>query len=149
MTDANSANDFTVGYRRPPLHSRFRPGQSGNPRGRQKGVRNFATDVRKTLKAPVSLNEKGKTKRVSTQEAMLLRLREKALNGDPRALDQLIRLAQIFSDEGPSDALGGQDMTAEDREILDAYAEAIRSRPPSAADADEVADGSQGSDAHG
>jgi hypothetical protein len=34
-----------------------------------RGVRNFATDVKATLAGPVALNEKGKAKRVSTQEA--------------------------------------------------------------------------------
>ena len=37
-------NGYEVGYRRPPAHYQFRPGQSGNPAGRRKGVRNLATD---------------------------------------------------------------------------------------------------------
>src|SRR5271155_6015919 len=86
-----------VGYKRPPRHSRFRPGQSGNPSGRQKAMRNFATDRRATLEASVALNDKGKARRVSTQEAALLRLKEKALKGDSRALDRLIDLARIFN----------------------------------------------------
>jgi hypothetical protein len=28
---------YPVGYRKPPVHSRFKKGQSGNPRGRPKG----------------------------------------------------------------------------------------------------------------
>jgi Family of unknown function (DUF5681) len=148
MTDANSA-DEKVGYKRPPRHTRFRRGESGNPSGRQPGVRNFATDVKATLRAKVALSEKGKTRRVSTQEAVLLRLKEKALKGDPRALEQIIRLAQIFNGDGPNDALGGQDMVAEDQEILDAYAEAVRSRPASAADENRVPDETPGSGADG
>ena len=31
---------YKVGYRKPPKASRFKPGQSGNPRGRPKGARN-------------------------------------------------------------------------------------------------------------
>jgi hypothetical protein len=76
---------------------------------------------------------------------MLLRLREKALKGDARALDQFIRLAQVNND-GPNDALGGQEMLAEDREILDAYAEALRSRPSSEVGADRGPGESSGSD---
>jgi hypothetical protein len=148
MTDANST-DEKVGYKHPPRHTRFRRGESGNPRGRQPGVRNFATDVKAALKAPVALSEKGKTRRVSTQEAVLLRLKEKALKGDPRALDQIIRLAQIFNSDGPNDALVGQDMVGEDREILDAFAETLRSRPPSDVVADRVSGESPGSDADG
>jgi hypothetical protein len=127
MTEFDSADD-SVGYKKPPRHTRFRPGQSGNPRGRQKGLRNFGTDVKATLEAKVAVNENGGRKRVSTQEAMLLRLREKALKGDTRALDLLIRLAQLFNHDGPGEAGGEQEMAAEDREILDAYVEARMTR---------------------
>ena len=91
MTEVNREEDSGVGYKRPPRHSQFRPGQSGNPGGREKALRNFGTDVKATLAGPLAIKEKGKTKRVSSQEGVLLRLREKALNGDARALDQFIR----------------------------------------------------------
>jgi Family of unknown function (DUF5681) len=149
MSNPDSPDDFKVGYKRPPRHSQFPPGRSGNPRGRQKGVRNFATDVKATLAGPVALNEKGKAKRVSTQEAALLRLKEKALKGDTRSLEQVIRLAQIFNDDGPDHALGGQDIAAEDREILEAYAEALQSRLFGRAAANLVPDESEGSKSHG
>jgi len=74
-----------VGYGRPPVHSRFKPGQSGNPPGRPKGTLNFTTDLKRTLQAPVTLNDGRKTRRVTTQEAALLRLAEKALKGDPKS----------------------------------------------------------------
>ena len=67
--------------------------------------------------------------------------------GDARALDQFIRLAQAFNNDGPNDALGGQEMLAEDREILDAYTEALRSRPSSDVGADRGPGESSGSDA--
>jgi Family of unknown function (DUF5681) len=149
MTEANSEDTSKVGYKRPPRHSRFRSGQSGNPRGRERGVRNLRTDVKATLAGSVVLNERGKAKRVSTQEAMLLRLKEKALKGDTRSLEQLIRLAQIFNDESPNHTLGGEDMMAEDREILEAYAEVLRSRPSGAADGNFVPDESEGSNLDG
>lgn len=121
MTDTSGA-DKTVGYRHPPLHTRFRPGVSGNPRGRQKGVRNFAADVRRTLEIPVTLSENGKSKRVSTQEALILRLREKALKGDARALETLLSLARThnedFAGQSQDHSLAVQDQT-----ILDAYLE--------------------------
>jgi len=44
MTDETSDDGFTVGYKKPPQHSRFQPGRSGNPRGKQKGVRNLGSD---------------------------------------------------------------------------------------------------------
>ena len=70
MSEANPEDDFKVGYKSPPRHSRFRRGQSGNPRGRQRGLRNFGTDVKATLAGPVAVNEQGKAKRVSSQEGI-------------------------------------------------------------------------------
>ena len=57
MTTESFEDDFEVGYKSPPQHSRFQPGRSGNPRGRQKAVRNLGSDVKRTLEAPVRLNE--------------------------------------------------------------------------------------------
>ena len=51
MTDDSSNRDGKVGYKRPPIHTRFQKGQSGNPLGREKGVRNFAADVKRSLGA--------------------------------------------------------------------------------------------------
>jgi uncharacterized protein DUF5681 len=132
MTTESSEDDFKVGYKRPPRHSRFQPGRSGNPRGRQKAVRNPGTDVKRTLEVPVRLNEQGKARRVSTQEATLLRLREKALKGDARSLDRLLELAQTFNNDAVIEILGDKVIAAEDQAILDAYAAEVRSRSASA-----------------
>ncbi len=43
---STEAADYEVGYCRPPLATRFRPGQSGNPRGRPKGSRNLRAVVK-------------------------------------------------------------------------------------------------------
>jgi hypothetical protein len=131
MTTESSEDDFKVGYKSPPQHSRFQPGRSGNPRGRQKAVRNLGSDVKRTLEVPVRLNEQGKARRVSTQEAALLRLREKALKGDARSLDRLLELAQIFNNGAAIESLDAKAVAAEDQAILDAYAAEIRSRPVS------------------
>jgi uncharacterized protein DUF5681 len=127
MTKPGDKNNFEIGYGRPPRHSRFATGQSGNPRGRQKGVRNLANDVKRTLEVPVRLTDQGKTRRVSTQEAVLLRLREKALKGDARAIDRLVDLARTYNfDEAGSGT--EQPISTEDQAILDAYAEEILAR---------------------
>ena len=47
---ATPAGEHTVGYRKPPMHSRFKKGKSGNPNGRPKGTVNFATVLLKTLR---------------------------------------------------------------------------------------------------
>lgn len=144
MTDDASNRGGKVGYKRPPIHTRFRKGQSGNPRGRRKGVRNFAADVKRSLEIPVTLNDQGRAKRVSTQEALFMRLREKALKGDNRALETLLSLARIHNNDEAGERLGGQPIADQDQAILDAFAEDLRSRP--AAAAESTSDPSQNED---
>jgi hypothetical protein len=111
---------YSVGYGKPPTHSRFRPGHSGNPAGRRKGMRNLMTDVQRTLKVPVSVKEGGRSRKISTQEGALLVLREKALKGDARSLDRLIELASRFNNES-SETIAPA-LSTEDQAILAAYA---------------------------
>jgi hypothetical protein len=113
------SNGYAVGYRKPPLHTRFRPGQSGNPAGRPKAVRNLSTDVRRTLKTPVKLTEGRRPRKISTQEGALLVLREKALKGDARALDRLLELASRYNNDA-GDTIT-QQLSADDQAILAAY----------------------------
>ncbi len=121
-----SNDDYEVGYGKPPKHTQFKESQSGNPKGRPKGSNNFRTDVKHTLKEPVRLNNGGKRKTVSTQEAALLRLREKALSGDARALDRIIELARIYNDQEIAEAVTKLDQA--DAEILEAYNERLLRR---------------------
>jgi hypothetical protein len=106
-----------VGYGRPPRHSRFKKGQSGNAKGRPRGKRNMASLVGDVLAQKVTITVNGKRKRVSSETAMLLRLREMALGGDMRALAMLLSLRAVHI----TDAEGAGDhglMAAEDIAIL-------------------------------
>lgn len=132
------SDQYDVGYGKPPKHTQWKPGRSGNPKGRPKGSRNFKTDVKDTLKEPVRLTKNGKPKTVSTQAATLMRLREKALQGDQRALDRLIELAKTYNDEELAEDTVQVGRT--DADILAAYdARLLRSANPSApSDPDEA-----------
>ena len=74
-TDVEAAadGDSRVGYRRPPRHSRFQPGRSGNPRGRPPGVKSLSDIVRKIVGQKVTVTENGRVRRVPRLEAILLR----------------------------------------------------------------------------
>jgi hypothetical protein len=111
---------YDVGYAKPPEHTRYKPGRSGNPRGRPKGVRNFSTDVKQTSRMPVVLVEGGKKRRTSTQVGVLLKLRELALKGNQRALDKLLDLIARYNDEAAPSA-STETMLAEDRAIVADY----------------------------
>ena len=68
------------------------------------------------------LSENGKSKRVSTQEALILRLREKALKGDARALETLLSLARTHNEDFVGQSQD-RSLAVEDQTILDAYIE--------------------------
>jgi Family of unknown function (DUF5681) len=113
-------SNYKVGYGKPPKQTRFRAGQSGNPKGRRKGVHNFTTDLRQTLMMPVRVNSGGRGRKVTTQKGALMLLREKALKGDKRALDLLLNLGVRFNNEMPEFS-ANQELSHEDRAILDAF----------------------------
>jgi cyanophycinase-like exopeptidase len=79
-----------VGYRNPPKRKRFKPGQSGNPKGRPKGVLNMATVLERVLRENVIIN--GKT--VNKLQAAVTQLATKAASGDLKAAQLLIALVR-------------------------------------------------------
>ena len=92
--DIETAPSAKVGYKRPPAHSRFKPGQSGNPGGRAKGSQNFKTLLDRILKEEVSLQDGTQSRKISKAEAIMRRLIVGALKGDTRDLHALFRLAE-------------------------------------------------------
>jgi hypothetical protein len=60
-----------VGYGCPPVHSQFKPGQSGNPSGRAKGNQNLKTLFNKVLNEEISLRDGSDIKKISKAEAVV------------------------------------------------------------------------------
>lgn len=88
--NTKSGEGYAVGYRKPPAHSRFKPGASGNPNGRPKGSLNLATVLQKALRERVTITENGKRRKITKLEATMKQLTNKAVTGDMRAMGQLI-----------------------------------------------------------
>jgi Family of unknown function (DUF5681) len=84
---------YEVGYGRPPAHTRFKPGQSGNPKGRAKGSKNLKTLFHRILNEQVSLREGDRVRKVSKAEAVLRGLIIGAMKGDPKNVVTMFRLA--------------------------------------------------------
>ncbi len=106
-----------VGYGKPPVHARFKPGRSGNPAGRPRGASGLKTDVLKMLRSPVLVNEGGRKHKISTQRAALSRVREKALKGDHRSIELLFRFATTYNAEELI-AINQDLLLQEDQDIL-------------------------------
>ena len=75
-------DDEDVGCGKPPRRHQFKPGQSGNPKGRKKGVKNEITILQELLQHKVALNERGKTRKIILLEAILRRVAEDCLRGN-------------------------------------------------------------------
>ena len=87
---------YAVGYGRPPKHTRFKPGQSGNYRGRPKGSRNLQPELCKVLTDPVIVSEGGKRRRVPAINALYRVSMQRALKGDFRAAQFVLKTAKEF-----------------------------------------------------
>jgi hypothetical protein len=83
---------YEIGYRRPPLSGQFKKGQSGNPKGRPRGTRNFLTLLKKELDQSIVVNENGKKKTITRLQAMVKRIVAGALQGDQKALLTLVEI---------------------------------------------------------
>ncbi len=100
QTPGDEAADYDVGYRKPPKASQFRPGQSGNPKGRKKGSRGLKTDLEAELRSKVPVTENGKTKQLTKQQLVLKALVTKAAKGDTKAAAQVLSMTmQMFGVE--------------------------------------------------
>jgi hypothetical protein len=88
-TNPRTTSD-AIGYGKPPKATRFKPGKSGNPKGRPKGARNLDTLMAEELEAPVKVREQGVEQIVSKGHAMLKALFAKAMQGDVRAVTSII-----------------------------------------------------------
>jgi hypothetical protein len=92
---AKKGDDYEIGYRRPPRETRFKKGQSGNPNGRRKKKRaSFAEVFGEALNERITVAIKGQARSLSMQELIVEQLGEKAVKGDRRALDILLKLRE-------------------------------------------------------
>lgn len=85
-----SGADYEVGYGRPPVETRFKPGRSGNPRGRKKGSRNVSTLVQEALEELVVVQVNGRRRKVTKLQAAFIQQANKAAAGDPKAVKLML-----------------------------------------------------------
>jgi hypothetical protein len=92
-TDKNDKNDnseYPVGYKRPPRHTQFKPGQSGNSKGRPKKSVTFADVISKQLRKIVTITIGGKPQRITMLEAIGLKQVSQAVNGNHKSTALLL-----------------------------------------------------------
>lgn len=87
--------DYKVGYGKPPVHTRFKPGQSGNRKGRPKksaAHKDLPDLLLECLEQPVELKRGDRPVRMSAKEALAQQIVRCALKGDFKAVHALDRL---------------------------------------------------------
>jgi hypothetical protein len=94
--------NMAVGYKKPPKHSQFQPGRSGNPKGRrrkQKGPRQLLEDA---LNEAATVTENGKSKVLSKKQIVFKVLVASAIKGNSKAMSAVFKL---MNDCGITDEL--------------------------------------------
>ena len=81
--------DYEVGYGKPPRHTRFAKGQSGNPRGRPCGAKNFTTLLEEALNEAVTVTENGGRRKVSKRQAIVTQLVNRSVTANFPAIKLL------------------------------------------------------------
>jgi hypothetical protein len=96
---------YEVGFGKPPRSTQFKPGQSGNPNGRPRGAKNFATAIEQELDTRVTVTENGRRRRISKREVIAKHLVNKAAGGDLKAIPLLLNEARARQSDLPKPGL--------------------------------------------
>jgi len=124
MTD--KSKEYEVGYRKPPKSGQFRKGVSGNPRGRAKGGQNVAKLLAKALNTHVVINESGRRRTITKQEAFVVQIVNKAASGDLRAIQLVLQMIAAMEDKAQALTPPEFPISKEDQDIIQEIAQRAR-----------------------
>jgi hypothetical protein len=131
----NNKEDYSIGYGKPPRHTQFKPGQSGNASGRPKKSPAIAEVISKHLHKRVSVNVGNEIKKIQMLEAILMKVVSKAASGDLKSAEFILNLLNAGGKKDRNDNLP---QLLEQFRALDAKQEADRSAPHRATSIDPI-----------
>jgi hypothetical protein len=90
---------YEVGYGIPPKRTQFKPGQSGNPKGRPRRPMNIDTLLKEILFQQVTVTDqkRGVRRKATLLEVILQRVAQQAAVGNLKALRELLRIVDPLS----------------------------------------------------
>jgi hypothetical protein len=121
----SSGNDYTIGYGRPPVATRFPPGHSGNPKGRPRKVKSVGKIIHEALSMRVTIEENGRSRTLTAQEVIIRNLVNAAARRDVRAIHALYALKERYQDSTET-TLDPAELQPEDRQIIEGYLATLR-----------------------
>ena len=99
MEDDDDKPAYEVGYGIPPKNTRFKKGQSGNPRGRPKGAKSWKTLLEEVLNERITVVINGKPRRITKKRALTMQAYNVAMR-----TDDLTMLKTMGAFEEPAEA---------------------------------------------
>jgi predicted DNA-binding ribbon-helix-helix protein len=125
---SDKKRDYEVGYGKPPRHTRFTKGQSGNPKGRQPETKNLSSLLDQELNRRVVVAADGKRKAITKWRAFIKQLVDRATAGDLRAGKLIL---DLYSDtERRAEATSSQtaDFTDADLKVIEQLKAQLRGK---------------------
>lgn len=113
----SNKEDYEVGYKKPPAHTRFKAGQSGNPKGRKKGRISVEETTLGELTTKVKVREGDKEFYITKLAALIKSRINAALKGDRHAFADVMKLLDRLEVDLQK-AAEILDLSAEDAQIL-------------------------------
>jgi len=126
---ADNEDNYEVGYGKPPRHTRFQKGRSGNPAGRPRGKKNLATLLSDALDQKIIVVESGRRKKISKREAIVTQLVNKSASADLKATQILLAMLRDVETRADSGCADIGSLTEADRQIIQRIQARIRREP--------------------
>jgi hypothetical protein len=115
----DNKRDYEVGYGKPPRHTRFTKGQSGNPRGRPPGAKNLKTLLSEALNEPVIVTENGGHRKITKREAIVTQLVNRSATADLRAIKILLDILRDIEGQTEPASPETSAFTAADEKVIE------------------------------
>lgn len=114
--DDRKSGDYPVGYGRPPRHTQWKKGQSGNPSGKKTRAKTMRDKLRAILGEKIVVTRNGVQTVMASDEAMLHAAVQKAIRGDTPTFKLIF--AHASEGESGAEAVPELEVTDADIEVL-------------------------------
>lgn len=106
---------YEVGYGKPPKHTQFKPGKSGNPKGKPKGSKSLSTIIKEEANKKIEIKEGGKVKKITKAQALVKSMIANGIKGDNKSASNALSMigeidAQTLENKDIQESYGKDDL---------------------------------------